>query len=67
MDRLIEIIDPLGFNHRVLFREDAVYGAENLAHVIEEHEARLEFTSQLLNKLRNIDTGKWQGYIWKIV
>lgn len=34
MNGYVEVVDEAGFNHRLLFEGDEVFGAENVAHTI---------------------------------
>lgn len=34
MNGYVEVVDEAGFNHRLLFEDDEVFGHENVAHMI---------------------------------
>ena len=61
----VELTDPLGFKHYVLFDKDGVHGSENIAHVFEQGRERDTVRAELLELLPRAVVGTYRGYVWK--
>lgn len=61
----VELIDPRGFRHHVLYDGGAIHGHENIAHVYEDEAERERDRRELLARMPAAEVGTYRGYIWK--
>lgn len=62
--RRVIVIDPLGFNHALVFAATHVDGANNLTHG-EPHELRHSLLKELLARIQVAGHGTYRGYRWE--
>jgi hypothetical protein len=62
----VKVIDPLGFEHTILFDQN-VWGLDNIFHA-EDREVRAQMLEQLLQRIFLSPTsGEWRDYRWSQV